>query len=119
MSLVTLDEPYLIHSLPGRMRIHLPGGSRAEQRSIETRLLQVPGVQEARANPLTCNLLVRFTVEKTDEREILAALRGAGRRGAGSYRITGASPRPQTITRVAPRPGALHSVDLILQAIGL
>ncbi|SRR5579884_1080423 len=119
MSPVVLDEPYLIHSLPGRMRLHLPDRSRVEQRAVEARLRQLPGVLEVRVSPLTGNLLIRFVPTETDERAIMAAVRGADQRRAGSYRFAGTGQGTEAVHGAAPGPARLHAVDLVLQAMSL
>lgn len=69
-----LDEaPRLIHSLPGRVRVHLPGLS-GHQPDIEALLRQVPGVHSARANPLTSTVLIRFNPAAMDERALFTVL---------------------------------------------
>lgn len=75
MSLAILEEPRLIHALPGRVRVHLPEWTGRGQRTLETRLRQVPGVRSAQANPLTGNLLVCFDPAVTDDQMVLAAVR--------------------------------------------
>jgi hypothetical protein len=63
----------VLSQTPGRLRVHLPdwtGGPGA----IESRLLRVPGVEAVQANPLTGNILIRFTPGATGVPSILAAL---------------------------------------------
>ncbi len=74
MSAVVAEEPRLLHSLPGRMRVHVPAWS-GQPRGIETRLRQLPGVKSAQANPLTGNILIGFDPAVTDQQALLAALR--------------------------------------------
>lgn len=66
-------DPQIIHAIPGRVRIHLPGWSKEQQR-IESRLLLIPGVSSVQANPLTGNVLIRFDSALTAE-SILRAVR--------------------------------------------
>ncbi len=56
------------------MRVHLATwhGEPAEQ--IEARVRRLPGVEQARANPLTGNVLVRFDPRKTTSDALLEAL---------------------------------------------
>jgi hypothetical protein len=62
-----------IHSLPGRVRIHLPGVSRLQ--AIEMRLSGIDGVHSVRANDLTGNVLICFDPGKVSERSLLALVR--------------------------------------------
>ena len=68
-------EPRVIHALPGRVRVHLPGWSGQGQRGVEAGLRRLRGVQATRVNPLTGNALIRFDPAATDEETILAAVR--------------------------------------------
>src|ERR671916_1926775 len=75
MSLAVADEPRVVHALPGRVRVHLPGWEGQGRRGIETQLRQVRGVSEVRSSPLTRNVLVRFDPETTDEESVLMGVR--------------------------------------------
>src|SRR5919199_6220181 len=75
MSLIAAEEPRIVHALPGRVRMHLPGWDGTGQRSLEAGLRRVRGVSDVRSNPLTRNVLVRFDPEATDDESILAAVR--------------------------------------------
>lgn len=68
-------QPYLLHALPGRVRLHLAGWPDDDQRRAETTLAALPGVQSAQANVLTHNVLVRFDPHVTDAPHLLAAAR--------------------------------------------
>lgn len=67
------NKPSIIHAVPGRMRVHMPGWSEQQQHSIERRLRRIPGVSSAQANPLTSNILIRFDSTVTTETILLAA----------------------------------------------
>jgi copper chaperone CopZ len=66
---------HLLSCLPGRLRVHLPHWPDGQAGLIEARLRQVPGVQEAKANPLTGNVLVHFDSRSVGAAVVLAALR--------------------------------------------
>jgi calcium-translocating P-type ATPase len=66
-----LDAPRVIHSLPGRIRVHVPG---ADPEAIERRLAELQGVHEVRASAQTQNVLVRFDASETDEASIVSSL---------------------------------------------
>ncbi len=76
MSLAAVGEPRIVHAIPGRMRVHLPGWEGRGPRGLETRLRRVRGVNGARANPLTGNVLIRFDPTETDDEDVLRAVRG-------------------------------------------
>ena len=75
MSLAVAEEARIVHALPGRVRVHLPGWEGQNQRSLEAQLRRVQGVSDARSSPLTRNVLVRFDPEATNNESILAAVR--------------------------------------------
>src|SRR3712207_1868576 len=74
MNTAAVALPCVIHALPGRMRIHLPGWSGAGPRALEARLRQLHGVRSVQATPVTSNVLLRFDPAATDERAILGAV---------------------------------------------
>jgi len=75
MSVAVAEEPRVIHTLPGRVRVHLPGWSGQGKRSIEAHLREVPGVWSVQANSLTGNILIQFDPAIAQEQTILAVLR--------------------------------------------
>jgi len=75
MSAVVAEEPRLIHALPGRIRVHVPGLAGASERRLETHLRALPGVRSARANGLTSNILICFDPAMMDEQRLLTLVR--------------------------------------------
>ena len=75
MSLAGVEEPRIVHALPGRVRVHVPGWEGNGRRGIEARLRRVRGVSDVRSSPLTGNVLVRFDREETDDESILEVVR--------------------------------------------
>src|SRR5215467_13125725 len=75
MSAATAEAPYVVHAIPGRLRVHLPHWSGRRQHRIETALRQVPGTRSAEANPVTGNLLITYDPALTDEQSVVAAVR--------------------------------------------
>ena len=73
-AMTALEEPRLVHALPGRMRVHLTGWPPVGQCAVEARLRQVSGVHSVQANPLTGNVLIHFDPATTDERTLLAVV---------------------------------------------
>jgi hypothetical protein len=66
--------PRVLHALPGRIRVHLPGWTADERAPLEQRLRAIEGVRTARADPRTGNVLVQFDPGATDRDSILEAL---------------------------------------------
>ena len=75
MGALVTEELRLVHVVPGRVRLHLPGRPGQGLRHAEVQLRQVPGVRSARANLLTGNVLVHFDPMATDEHAILGSVR--------------------------------------------
>jgi copper chaperone CopZ len=145
--MMAIEEPRLVHSLPGRMRMHLAGWPRAGQCAVEARLCQVPGVHSVQANPLTGNVLIHFDPTATDEQTLLAVVQtlkpvSISRRGEilpsspgvphhqrRSRSAPGATLRlagdPHAAGRASiphngwPRLLSLELVDLILKGVGI
>ncbi|MBV9455518.1 MAG: hypothetical protein JOZ19_15600 [Rubrobacter sp.] len=74
MSLTAAEKPHIIHKLPGRVRVHLPGWEGQGQRALEARLRRMQGVSGVRSSLLTRNVLVNFDPRATDDESILAAV---------------------------------------------
>jgi hypothetical protein len=66
--------PRVLHTLPGRLRVHLPGSSRQGRNHLESRLRQVRGIHSARASTLTDNVLIHFDPATTNPATLLSAL---------------------------------------------
>lgn len=66
---------HLLHTLPGRARIHLAGWAGADLEGIETRLGAATGITAVRLNRCTANLLIHFDPQRTGLPDILATLR--------------------------------------------
>ncbi|MEO7021688.1 MAG: HMA2 domain-containing protein, partial [Ktedonobacteraceae bacterium] len=75
VSIAVAEEPRVLHALPGRVRVHLPGWTGQGKRSIEKQLRQVWGVQRVQTNPLTSNILVQFDWTITNEQAIIDLVR--------------------------------------------
>ncbi len=56
MSVAVAEEPRVLHTVPGRVRVHVPGWSGQGKRSIETRLREVQGVRSAQVVSPKTNL---------------------------------------------------------------
>src|SRR5579859_2641746 len=101
MSVVATQEPRLVHALPGRARIHLPGWSGQGQRALEKRLRELPLVRSVQANGLTGNVLVLFDPAAA-ERTIVAAVRQIATEVMAATEPASAPPLP--FGRVADEP---------------
>ncbi len=65
----------ILHAVPGRVRIHLPGWSKGDRGEIESRFREVAGVRHVRADALTGNVLIRFDPAVTSATILLALAR--------------------------------------------
>lgn len=74
-SMAVVEEPRVLHTLPGRVRVHLPGWTGQGKRHIEKLVRQVWGVQRVQANPITSNILVQFDWTITNEQAIIDLVR--------------------------------------------
>lgn len=72
MSAGVVDESCILHRLPGRVRIRLPGWGGSGKRSIESSLCAAVGITGAKANQTTRNVLVDFDPDAIDESKVLA-----------------------------------------------
>src|SRR5260221_8017840 len=75
MSVAVAEEPRVLHTVPGRVRVHVPGWSGQGKRSLETRLREVQGVWSAQANALTGNILLQFDPTGKNEQTVLALVK--------------------------------------------
>ncbi|MDX6687737.1 MAG: cation-transporting P-type ATPase, partial [Baekduia sp.] len=88
------DDPGVLHALPGRVRLRVPGWERDDPDRLCAWLTGVPGVTAARASSATGNAVVRFDPGRTDADAILAALRRRPRRPPPTGRRRGAAEPP-------------------------
>jgi hypothetical protein len=68
------DQLRILSLLPGRVRLHLPGGTAKDGDRIEDRLGRVPGVNRAQVNRLTGNVLIHFDPRRTGVQRLRAEL---------------------------------------------
>ena len=71
MSVTVAEEPRILHTVPGRIRVHIPEWEGQGKRNIEEQIRQLPGVQRVQANTLTGNMLILFDPHVTDEHTLL------------------------------------------------
>src|SRR5215472_4151589 len=85
------DQPRVLSRTPGRLRVHLPGWDGCGQDEIEVGVRGLGGVESARANALTGNVLVGFDPRAIAEQDLLAALArlAPGRREARGWGESG------------------------------
>jgi uncharacterized membrane protein YbaN (DUF454 family) len=69
-----LQEPSVVHSSYGRLRVHLPHWSGMGDEQIATAVRRLPGVIDVEANPLTGNVLIRFEPRQTGVAALFEAL---------------------------------------------
>jgi hypothetical protein len=68
------------HVMPGRLRVRVTGLRKKADaaRSLEVLLRSQPGIQHVHANPITCNVLVKFDSGTTSCDAILRSLEDLG-----------------------------------------
>ena len=74
MSAIATEDPEVIHALPGRLRVHLPGWSGQGKSSLETHIRRIKGVEHVQATPATGNILLSFDSAKINEPTLLESL---------------------------------------------
>jgi uncharacterized membrane protein YbaN (DUF454 family) len=67
-------EPSVVHSIYGRLRVHLPLWLGTREDEIAEEVMRFVGVTHAEANPLTGNLLILFQPSQISARALLEAL---------------------------------------------
>ncbi|MBV9310191.1 MAG: hypothetical protein JOZ73_05135, partial [Solirubrobacterales bacterium] len=95
MSTATASRPRVIHSLPGRIRVHIAGISSETKASLEADVAQLDGVQRVSANPQTQNVLVQFDEGATREQSIIRALADFDPPQSSGSEERGGTGRPQ------------------------
>ncbi|WP_220201360.1 cation-translocating P-type ATPase [Reticulibacter mediterranei] len=71
MSATVAEKPQILHAIPGRIRLHLPGWTGGGKQEIESQVRKESGVFRVQANPLTGNLLITFDPTITNEQTLL------------------------------------------------
>src|SRR5690242_6253171 len=109
MSAVVVEEPRLLHALPGRLRVQLPWWSGQHPHQLEARLRQIPGARSVQANALTGNILISYDARLTNQQAILDALRTPGPDTAEAEPASAQQEtREQQAARAKPSPAAPH-----------
>jgi cation-transporting P-type ATPase I len=73
-----LEQPRVVHSLVGRVRVHLPAWDTGAEGWVAHKLRSLPGIGKVNANRLTRNVLVQFDPSITDQEAILNNLANIG-----------------------------------------
>jgi uncharacterized membrane protein YbaN (DUF454 family) len=71
---VAVQEPSVVHSSIGRLRVHLRYWSGTDGQAIVAEVRRLPGVTRAEANPVTRNVLILFEPRETSVAALLQAL---------------------------------------------
>ena len=74
MSVAGAEEARVLHTVPGRIRVHLQAWSGQGKRNLEAMLRQLQGVRKVQANALTGNVLIHFDPQVIHEQSILRAV---------------------------------------------
>ncbi|MCW3047790.1 MAG: family hydrolase [Solirubrobacterales bacterium] len=110
--------PRVVHSLPGRARIHVPAWSGTAPAALEARLARSGGIRRARASRHTRNVLVEYDRDRLDEAAVVRRLvRAVRETRAATGRAPEARVEPPTgrilVTHASPRRAriAVHGLD--------
>ena len=114
--------PRVVHSLPGRARVHLPSWPGTEPAELERRVCALPGIQRARASARTRNVLVHFDRDAHDEDAIVAALAqlpaaSADRAHEARSRSRAARAPRQPVARDDRRPPRVHRARIAVRGL--
>ena len=94
MPATAIEQARIVHSLPGRLRLHLASWPIGGEDVLERQVLAVDGVISVRPNRLTGNILVRFDPQRVDESMLRAAV-------AELPRTAGSQPPEERVTTQA------------------
>jgi cation-transporting P-type ATPase I len=72
MGALEVDESCVVHRLPGRLRVQLPGWSGKRGHSIEGALRQADGIKRSRVNATTGNVLIDYDPAVIEESQVLS-----------------------------------------------
>lgn len=124
-----LDTAIVVHTLPGRLRLHIPRLAQLGAERIEEQVRGLPGIESARANALTGNVLVEYDPQRLTAADVRAAL--AALAALDSTNVSAHLPRTSPLTQTrntvpspATRPGtpprvAAERVGLVLKGASL
>ena len=68
------EDPRIVHSVPGRVRIHAPAMSELGAAALEAELERIDGIRRARASVLTRNVVVEYDPSRLEGGKLLARL---------------------------------------------
>jgi Heavy metal associated domain 2 len=97
----------ILHSIPGRIRLHIPDWQNLERSALEHRLRAMSGVDAVRANPLTRNLLIYFD-RPGDVERVLKLIDAVLRKCGESLTI----PTVASLRALTPTPPGLRPISL-------
>jgi calcium-translocating P-type ATPase len=98
-----VDQPRLIHTIPGRARIHLAEWPGYDQHQVEAQLRRINGVRSVQANSLTQNVLIRFDPSAVDCAMLLSSVAG--------LEIAHRPPGPTPVAESRPAPSSRISIE--------
>jgi cation-transporting P-type ATPase I len=87
-------EARIVHSLPGRLRMHMAAWDGRNPDRLAAAIARVPGVSDASANSRTRNVLARYDQRELDEPELLATVARAVRGLERDRNTRSATPAP-------------------------
>ena len=66
MGIAVAEKPCILHTIPGRIRMHMPDWSGQGKRALEAQLRKISGIHSVDANTLTGNILIHFDATVTE-----------------------------------------------------
>ena len=85
----------IVHSLPGRLRVHVAGWDGSGPDRLAAAIEGVPGISQVSASARTRNVLARYDQRKLDERKLLATIAHAARSLDRDPHTRAATPAPE------------------------
>jgi calcium-translocating P-type ATPase len=113
MSGTQTEAPRVLHAIPGRLRVHLPGWAGGGRLELEQRVRRVAGVRRVEANPLTGNVFIGFDPAAANQVGLLAALRTAP--GEGPVELPEEPPPPPVVDE--PKQGPLRRARIAVRGL--
>ena len=115
MSTATVEQARVIHAVPGRMRIHLPGLASGQSWAVAARLRKLPGVERAQVSDTTQNALLHYDTRTTTENalrdqisQVMSTADFAGPSPAERQETSGWRTPQLRITPVPPRSSVIR-----------
>lgn len=122
MSAAAVEQPRVIHDIPGRMRVSLPDAATGWTKTLAARLREAPGVLRAQVSEITHNALIYYDPGVTTKQALLRQITELATRGAIPQDAANMPSQPQrastprTIPVVTQAQGERHAPGRTLRA---